>query len=213
MHSMRRLVLLGLIFAVIAGCSSEAPKEQPTSTAPAKPAVKPPEYDTGRVALQRLYVTAHQWAPDAQPFRLESEYVQGAPSAEGKAGVWRASFASVARRAAKPYLWSGVTAEGAPDRGITPGAEDDFNPQNQSTHPFDIAFLKVDTNKALAVAQEHGGAAILKKTPDHPISYVLDWDARKNQLMWHVIYGISRGDAKLTVDVDASTGEFVRVEK
>ncbi|HXE90142.1 MAG TPA: hypothetical protein VNK82_04175 [Terriglobales bacterium] len=210
---MRTLAALGFVLALIAGCTSEAPKEQPGTAAPAKPAAKPPEYDTGRVALQRLYVTARQWAPDVQPFRLESQYVQGAPVTEGKAGVWRGSFASVSRRAAKPYLWSGVTAEDAPERGITPGVEDDFNPQNQSTRPFDIAFLKVDTDKAFTVAQEHGGAAILKKAPDQPVSFVLDWDARKNQLVWHVIYGISRADARLTVAVDASTGEFLRVEK
>ena len=210
---MRRLVLLSLSLALVAGCSSEAPEEQPKSAAPAKPAAKPPEFDTGRVALQRLYVTSRQWAPDVQPFRLESQYLKAVPAPEGKAGVWRASFASVARRAAKPYLWSGVTAEDAPERGITPGAEDDFNPLNQSTRPFDIAFLKVDTDQAFAVAQEHGGAAILKKTPDQPVSYLLDWDARKNQLVWHVIYGVARGDAKLTVHVNASTGEFLRVEK
>ena len=210
---MRRLALLSLSLALIAGRSSEAPKEPVKSAAPAKPAAKPPEYDTGRVALQRLYVTARQWAPDVQPFRLESQYLKGVPVSEGKAGVWRAGFASVAKRAAKPYIWSGVMAEDAPERGITPGAEDDFNPQNLSTRPFDIAFLKVDTDQAFTIAQQHGGAVILKKTSDQPVSYLLDWDVRKNQLVWHVIYGVARGDAKLTVDVDASTGEFLRVEK
>jgi hypothetical protein len=41
---------------------------------------------------------------------------------------------------------------------------------------------------------------------------VLDWDAQKNQLLWHVIYGESEEKAKLRVAVNASTGEFERVE-
>jgi hypothetical protein len=32
-------------------------------------------------------------------------------------------------------------------------------------------------------------------------------------LIWHVIYGPSREDAKLVVDVNASSGDFIRVEK
>jgi len=34
-----------------------------------------------------------------------------------------------------------------------------------------------------------------------------------NNLVWHVIYGNSRADAKLKVAVDATTGEFIRIEK
>jgi hypothetical protein len=32
-------------------------------------------------------------------------------------------------------------------------------------------------------------------------------------LTWHVIYGTARDVAKLTIAVNASTGEFIRVEK
>jgi hypothetical protein len=45
------------------------------------------------------------------------------------------------------------------------------------------------------------------------VIYVCDWNRNTNQLIWHVIYGVSRETAKLTVAVDASTGEFLRVEK
>lgn len=42
---------------------------------------------------------------------------------------------------------------------------------------------------------------------------MLDWDARQSQLIWHVIYGSSQDDAKLRIAVNATTGEFLRVEK
>ena len=207
-------LLTGLLaLGLLAGCSSEAPQPEAQKKAPAKPTVKPAEYETGRVALQKLYVTARSWAADVQPFRLESVYTKGAPAQEGKAGVWRATFASVSRRGAKPFLWSGVNDENAPERGISPGIEDDFNPRNLSTQPFDITFLKTDTDSAFKIAKEHGGKKILDKSPETPLTYALDWDPRKNELVWHVIYGTSSVNSKLTIAVNASTGAFLRVQK
>lgn len=208
-----KTLLAGLLaLAVLTGCS-ETPKKPAESGAPTKPAVKPPKYETGRVALQTLHVTGKSWAADAQPVRLESLLTKDAPSQEGKAGAWRATFASVSKRGVKPYVWSGVTEEGAPERGINAGPEDDFNPRNLSTQPFEIAFLKADTNEAFKVAQEHGGKKILDKDPKTPITYTLDWDPRKNELVWHVMYGTSLADAKLTIAINASTGVFLRVQK
>jgi len=54
---------------------------------------------------------------------------------------------------------------------------------------------------------------LLEKAPDTPILYVLDWSRATNMLIWHVIYGNSRDDAKLVVDVNGTTGEFIRTEK
>ena len=122
---MKKLLLGILALGLLVGCSSEP--EKPASPGRAKPAaVKPAnEYQTGRLTFQKLYVTARAWAADAQPFRLESQYTKGAPVAEGKAGIWRASFASPQRRTAKSYLWSGTASEEqALERGISPGLED-----------------------------------------------------------------------------------------
>jgi hypothetical protein len=41
----------------------------------------------------------------------------------------------------------------------------------------------------------------------------VDWNRAENELTWHVIYGNSRDEAKLKVAVNASTGEYLRVEK
>ena len=172
-----------------------------------------PETLTGRVAFQKLFVTARSWAPDARPFRLESETTQQAPGTDGKAGIWRGYFASVSKRAVKPYIWSGITGPDAPERGINPGTEDTYNPSNASTTAFDFQFLKIDSDKAVEVAQQHGGDKLLAKEADTPVMYILEWDRVNNNLVWHVIYGTSRADAKLKVAVDATTGEFIRIEK
>jgi hypothetical protein len=191
------------------GCSSEPAKPAQAE----KPQPKPTEFETGRVAFQRLYVAAHGWARDAQGFRVESQLTADSKGKDGKADVWRASFASPSQRSVKPYIWSGTDTADAPSRGVSPGTEDTYSPNNSSTQVFDIGFLKVDSDKALETAQKHGGDKVLEKNPDTPVIYVLDWSGTTNELIWHVIYGASRDDAKLRVAVNGTTGDFIRVEK
>ena len=203
------MAMLALAFWTMAGCSSEPSKPAQTE----KPQPKAVELQTGRYAFQQLYIAARGWARDAQPFRLESQFMPDSKGKDGKSDVWRASFASPAGRGGKPYVWSGTDVPDAPSRGISPGTEDTYSPTNSSTQIFDIGFLKVDSDKALEVAQKHGGDKVLEKDPDTPILYVLDWNHATNELIWHVIYGSSRDDAKLRVAVNATSGEFIRVEK
>ncbi|MBZ5703980.1 MAG: hypothetical protein LAN63_01365 [Acidobacteriia bacterium] len=203
---MRKLMAM-LALALMAGCTSEPSKPAE------KPQPKPPEYVTGRTAFQKLYISARGWARDAQPFRLESQITTDSKGRDGKAAVWRASFASPAQRGAKPYVWSGTDAQDAPSRGVNPGIEDTYSPTNSSTQIFDVAFLKVDSDKAFEVAQAHGGDKLLEKSPDTPVLYLLDWSGSTNELIWHVIYGTTRDEAKLKVAVNATSGDFMRVEK
>jgi hypothetical protein len=212
---MKKTAAMILALVLLAGCSGSNPQktsEQPQAE-PAKPATPATEAETGRTVFQRLYVAAHGWAPDARPFRLESVSTTDATGKDGKAAIWRALFASESHRAIKPWVWSGSNSPDAPSRGISPGVEDTYNPGNSNTQVFDIAFLKVDSDKAFEVAQKHGGEKILKKEPEHPITYMLDWDGRENVLIWHVYYGSSRSDAALRVAVNATDGSFLRTEK
>jgi hypothetical protein len=203
------LAVVALLSALIslAACSSDNGK--PTETEAPKPA----ELLTGRSAFQKMFIAARGWARDAQAYRIESSATTDGNGRDGKWAIWRASFASPAQRAVKSFLWSGSAAPDAPSRGINPGTEDTYSPTNSSTQVFDIAFLKIDSDQALAVAQKHGGDKILEKTPDTVVSYVCDWNHNTNVLTWHVIYGPSREGAPLAVAVNASTGDFIRVEK
>lgn len=190
---------------VCLGCDSEPKK---TAGNDSKPAV---QTETGRFALQKMLAPARFWAPDAQPVRLESTNLKGSNGQDGKANFWRALFASPGRQKSEPFTWSGVATEDTP-KGVDHGVEDTYNPANRSSRPFDLNFLKVDTEKAFEVAQKHGGKQVLDKDPKVNVSYLLDWDMQANQLRWHVIYGGSESAGKLTVLVDASSGEFLRKE-
>ena len=63
---MKKLLMTMLALALLAGCTSQK------STPAEKPQPKPAEFETGRVAFQKMYVAAHGWARDAQPFRMQS---------------------------------------------------------------------------------------------------------------------------------------------
>ena len=195
---MKKILVAILAVAGMVSCSS-APNT-PATAEKAQP--KAPETITGSGAFYKCYIAARGWATDAQPFRIESSQSK---SKDGKAGEWRAGFASPAKRATKSYIWSNAD--------VSHGVDDTYSPTNSSTQVFNVQFLKVDTDKAFAVAQEHGGDKLLEKSPDTPVLYVLEWNRQTNELLWHVIYGTDRETAQLRVAVDASTGKFSRVER
>lgn len=196
---MKKLVVAIFTLLLMTACSSEPSKPAESE----KP--KPPEPLTGRVAFQKCYVAARGWARDAQPFRLESQLTGDSKGLEGKSLAWRAIFASPSTHSSRPYTWGSGE--------VSFGVEDNYSSTNTSTTVFDIAFLKVDSSQALETAQKHGGDKVLEKAPDTPILYILDWNHQTNELTWHVIYGTDSASAKLRVAVNASSGDFVRVEK
>jgi hypothetical protein len=202
------LSLAFVLLALMSGCNSNTEKP-----AQSKPEPKPVELLTGRAAFQKVFIAARNYAADVKPFRIASSPSTDGNGRDGKSAIWTASFASAMQHGVKPFIWSGSNAPDAPSRGVSPGNEDTYNPNNASTQIFDVAFLKIDSDQAFAEAQKHGGDKVLQKNPDIPVMYVCDWNHNTNELIWHVIYGASRDDAKLTVSINASTGEFIRVEK
>jgi hypothetical protein len=211
---MHKTLICLVVVSLLVSCSSDKKTASETpANPPGKPAVKEAQYETGRTAFQKMFLAARLWAPDLRPFRLQSQFTANAPTADGKAGLWRASFASPSKRMMKLFSWSGLVGPDAPEPGVSFSAEDSWSPSNTSTEPFDIAFLKVDSDKAYEVAQKNGGDKLTKKDPKQPVTFLLAWDATKSNLVWHVLYGDNPNEAKLRIAVDATSGEFLRIEK
>jgi len=208
MKTTKTKIILISIAAVIALCMSGCTDNQSE-----KPQPKPAEMLTGRAAFQKSYISARGWAADAQPFRLTSQPTSDSDGHDGKADVWLGSFGSASQHAMKTFSWCGTNVADAPERGVIPGSQDTYNPDNSSTHAFNLGFLKIDSDKAFDEAQKHGGDKLLQQDPKTPVFYVLDWSSATNELIWHVIYGPSRESAKLAVSINATTGTFMRVEK
>ena len=184
-----------------------------SDTSSQKPQPKPADLITGRSAFQKVFISARGWQADVQPFRLISQPTSDSDGHDGKADVWLASFGSASQHAMKTFSWSGTSVADAPDRGVAPGSQDSYSPGNSSTHAFNIGFIKVDSDKAFEEAQKHGGDKVLTEDPKTPVFYVLDWSGATNELIWHVIYGPNRQNAKLAISINATTGEFIRIEK
>ncbi len=209
---------LGVISLAIltAGCSSTENKPQqstPAQPAAAQPEVKQPVLYTGQEAFNRMMGLAMKWSPDASPARLESVLTPETTGQDGKSAVWRGYFASPARRAVKTIVCSGSRRPDAPPFGVSPeGADGAYNTQSASL-AFSQYLLKTDTDKAFAIAQQHGGDAIVKKDAQQPITYVLLKDPKGNVPVWYVIYGTSETDRKGIGVINATTGAFVRASK
>jgi len=203
---MKKIVtcLLFAFAALLLGCESEKPQQSSKPTGP--------ELQTGRFALQKMIAPAHLWSADAQPVSLKSNAGKDNLGHDGKSAYWQALFVSPAKQKAQSFSWSGLVGAGAPPRGVDHGIEESYSPTNRTMQPFDLSFLKSDSDRAFAVAQEHGGKQLLAKNPNQEVLYILDWNASENVLKWHVIYGSSANNAQLTVIGNASTGDFIHKE-
>jgi hypothetical protein len=74
---------------------------------------------------------------------------------------------------------------------------------------FDPSYLLTDSDKAFTATLDHGGSALIKKDPKQPVIYSLDWEPKKKQLQWLVIYGKTGADRQGLAVVDARTGAFI----
>src|SRR5262249_26545306 len=147
MPGLRKARWLFLIAPLLLAACSE------TKPVPASDGATPPktnQLETGGSALQKLLPAAHFWAGDAAPVQLSSTATTASNGHEGKAGEWRAIFASPSRQKSEPFIWSGMADA---ERKVDHGVEDSYNPSNRSTQTWDLNYLKVDTDKAFAVAQ------------------------------------------------------------
>jgi hypothetical protein len=218
----RLAVVLSVIGSVIgvailmAGCSSteDKPKEGTSETpATAPPQNKAPVLYTEQDALNRMMGLALKWSPDAQPARLESVLTTETSGQDGKSTIWRGYFVSPTRRSTKTIVCSGSRLRDAPPFGVSAEGNEGAYNADAANLAFLPLLLKTDTVQAFAIAQQHGGDAILKKDAQQPVTYVLLKDRRLNVPVWFVIYGTSETDRKGIGLINATTGAFVSAGK
>ena len=199
---------------VLVGCSANktaaASKEQPRPAA-AQEEEKPTFY-TGKPCLVRMADLAQRWAPDALPFHMESTVTSEGNGQDGKAAIWRGMFAAPSRGTFRTFTCSGSRRPDQPPYGVTSTAEMAYAP-NVPGLLFQRFYLQTDSDEAYRVAQQHGGSVILKKDPKQAITYMLDWDSKRRELVWGVMYGTGHGDSKGVGIIDATKGTFLRAGK
>src|ERR1700732_2642078 len=93
--------ILLLSMGLLPGCSDQSAK--PAESVKEEP--KGPTLAAGRSGFQKVYIAARGWAPDPQPFRIESTPTSDGNGHDGKWAVWRTGFASPSRRSVNTYGW------------------------------------------------------------------------------------------------------------
>jgi hypothetical protein len=193
------------VFALLAGCTSEAPK------AAAKIVAKPIVAVSGQTALFEMYKTARSWNSDATVLRLENLDIPEAKAEPGKYGAWKATFVSFEKKRKREFTYSVAESSAGVHKGVFPGEETTYvaNVQNRI---FNIADVKIDTMEALDVAkQQKDIAALASKNPDLPVQFGLEWNMQLSPVpAWRVYWGASLSASQGSVFVDALNGKFLK---
>jgi len=210
-HRIFGIAALFITAIILVACSSTSTTPSGTQ-AQASIEKKEPALYTGKSCLSQMAGVAARWQADALPVHMESSLNTESSGQEGKSTVWRAIFASASRGTNRTFICSGSRLKEEPALGVTGNAEIASAPQI-SRSMFQSFLLTVDSDKAYAVAKEHGGDALLKKDPNQPVVYTLDWDSKNRELVWGIIFGTSAKDSKGVAVVDASNGRFLRAGK
>jgi len=213
---MKTSLVVGVIIIVscslfLTACGS-APKTPSSSTAAAAPEVKQPVLYTGKNCMSQIASAAARWQPDAMPIHLESGLNAESNGQNGKSTIWQGMFASPSRGTWRSFTCSGSRLKEEPAIGVSGSMEMASSPETANAM-FQPLLLIVDSDKAYETAQENGGAALLKKTPDQPVLYSLNWDAKTRKLVWAIMYGTSHSDSKGVGLIDATSGKFLGASK
>jgi hypothetical protein len=199
----RRSIILAPAILLASSCS-EAPKQEAKKKEPEKP----PEPVTGRYAFYQMYTAARSWAADLQPLQLSSIALPEVKSGEGKYGAWQVLFVSPSKGRLKPYTYSVIEAGGNLHKGVFGGHDESFSGRRGQARPFLLAALKTDSDQVWKVAAEKS-TAYMKKNPDMPVSFLLEYTPRFPNPAWRVIWGESVSTSNYSIFVDATSGEYL----
>jgi len=212
---MLRLTVV-LVVITLVGCSTQpaqpAGAAQPKATTASQTAPKEPTLYTAKQCFNSMVSLAQRWQPDAMPFHLESEFNADATGQEGKATVWRGFFASRSRGMMRTFVCSGSRLPDSPPLGFTDTAETAYG-GNVPALMFLPSYFLIDSDKAFAATLDHGGEPLIKKDAKQPVIYLLDWDPKKKELVWEVIYGKSQSERQGFCLISARTGAYISAGK
>lgn len=207
-------IMVMMMMLVTCGPTASTPTTtaQPRTGSTSQLDQKVPVLYTGKQCFTNLVNLAQRWQADALPFHFESELTSESTGQDGKSTIWRALFVSQNRGAMKGFICSGSRLPSSPAIGFTSTSETAYAP-NVPALMFHPSYFQYDSDKIFAVTLAHGGAGMIKQDPKQPIIYLLDWNPKKKELLWQVIYGKSQLDRKGLCVVNAATGAFVRAGK
>ena len=204
------MAMLALALLTMASCSSEPSKPAETE----KPQPKAAELQTGRYAFQKLYVDG-AW--------LGARCAAVPAGIAGYIGLLRAKTGRRMYGTRRSRLPQGTGRRLMYGRArmprMLPRAESFLAPRTVTVprilppRSLILAFCTWTRTRHLKLPSNMGAIRCWRRLRILRSYTCSTGITATNALVWQVFYGNSRDDAKLTVDVNGTTGEFIRVEK
>ena len=192
--------ILSIAVLLLAACS-QAPKDESDQKAfPSNPV-------SGKTAFWELYRSAHSWAADLMPLKLESKTAPGVKNEGGNAAIWVGTFGSTSKHQAIVITYA--VAPSPPDitKGMNVGHPIPWAGPTQDALSFQTSDLSTDSDAAYKTASAKADAWV-KKHPDKDVSFSLGNASRFGAPVWYVLWGDSK--TGYSVYVNAKTGEVVK---
>ena len=196
--------LITLLLLSLAACGGQPGKKPTKEAAPAAP----PQPVTARFAFQRLSIQARVWAADAQLLRIYSADLKEIPSVDGQYPAWHATFVSAQLKKARSFSYS-VADSGNVHAGVLRGREESWLGPTGQAQPFPVQMLKVDSDEAFATAVKES-KDYLKKHPEMPIHFLLEFTPRFPLPAWRVSWGETLGSSQYAVFIDCTSGKYLQ---
>ncbi len=194
-----RMLLPSVALLLLAACSTPEVSKAP---------VKAPEPVTGRKAFYQVYSAARMWAPDVQPLRAESMPVEGITPKDGRFGAWRFTFTSQAKGKMKIFTYSVVDVGESLHQGVFSLGDAAWSGPSPTAMPFYVQAFRIDSDEALKLAKEKS-ADYLKKNPNRPVFFQLEFTRLHPEAAWRVLWGDSVAMSDHSIYVSASTGQYL----
>lgn len=198
----RRYLLLAPMALLLSSCAEPVKKAEQKKEPP-----KPAEPLGGQSAFHQMYMSARAWAPDAQGLQMTSIQLDDLKAEPGKAGGWQATFVSVSKAQQKTFTWYAMDIQPSIRKGVFSAREEGYRPGRIA--PFLTAGLKKDSVEAYKKALEKAMVQHSKRIEGQPVNFILSNDEKRGTLAWRVYWGNTLGTSRLSMIIDATTGEWV----
>ena len=180
-----------LVVAVLALTACSGPTTTASSNKEPEKAetAPPPAAVTAKTAFWQTYKSAHAWAPDVLPLKVEAKSIKAVENADGKAGMWECTFGSATRKQFAKFTYA-VAAE-PPDvrKGVTAGVSVPWAGPTRDALAFETSDFAVDSDDAYKTAMIKAGP-FLKDHPDIKLSEMSMGDSsRFPGPVWYFMWG------------------------
>ena len=200
--SEKNLLTSVLLILILVSCSKPV-----TPKVTSKTLNDPPSPVTAQIAFHRVFVQAKAWSADSQLLKISNFNLKELPSNSGKCAVWQAVFVSRTKRKSRSYTYSVIKSGRSIRKGVRIGLQESWSGRGRQ-NPFIHQLFRIDSDKAFFTARKKS-ETFLKKNPNLPVHFLLEFTARFTSPVWRVIWGETVGSSKRTIFVDASTGLFL----